>query len=140
MKFLGKVSSVGLLILLACGPSGDTVEYPEGDPAQGRQAFVRYQCFSCHNVEGKELPEAAPVKLGPVLGPRPWPYLLNAIVAPAHHVPDTFRAALTESKPRMGDAMRPFSEQVTVGEMIDIIAFLRSSSEPAATPPPEPED
>ena len=49
-------------------PAGWTLSWPPGDPGRGRAAFLRFECYSCHEVRGERLPTPnEPGKLGPEL-------------------------------------------------------------------------
>lgn len=37
-------------------PPGWTFTLPKGDPARGRAAFERFECFKCHEVQGEKFP------------------------------------------------------------------------------------
>jgi cbb3-type cytochrome oxidase cytochrome c subunit len=39
-------------------PAGWRLSMPKGDPVKGREVFVKYECYFCHEVRGaKTLPE-----------------------------------------------------------------------------------
>jgi len=131
------------LLLLASGCQSaprpiDALQLPHGDPQAGQEAFVELRCHSCHRVTGVDLPEpvARPpvdVELGGADAERIDAGLVTAIVNPSHGgVRDMGRRSVQSgSLSRMGD----FSEAMTVRQLIDVIAFLRSRSSlaPAAT-------
>jgi len=50
-------------------PPGWRFSIPEGDVAGGREAFVKMECFACHNIDGEKFPkkEKDPAKVGPDL-------------------------------------------------------------------------
>ncbi len=106
---------------------------PDGDPARGQEAFVQLKCYACHRVVGLELPEPVveppvPVDLG---GEIPKAYtsgeLMTSIINPSHkivpgHEPESVRRG-------NGSRMADLSEAMTVQQMIDLVAFLRSRYE-----------
>jgi len=107
----------------------------EGDAAKGRKAFEEFRCHACHRVAGVDLP--APVAQPPVpvvLGSkeqraRTDAELLIAIVHPSHDIIPPGSAGETRSGglSRMGD----FSEDMTVRQLIDLVAFIQSRYGPA---------
>lgn len=125
------LAGAGLMIAL-CGcfrerTSGHGFHMPAGDAARGKAAFVALGCTGCHRVEGVELP--APERRGPVMialggevaRVRTYGELVTAIIHPAR---DT---ALLRSRipvAESGLAMRDFSSEMTVRELMDVVTFL----------------
>ena len=101
---------------------------PKGDAAAGKKAFMDLKCFTCHQVEnssGFNHPLAA--KPGPVLGKKQADYangwIANSIVSPSHTIAfDSSAAAEDAQLSPMGD----FTETMTVRQMIDLVAYIRS--------------
>ena len=132
-RLAGAALSVVAAGLAACAPgprSGAGLRLPDGDVERGRAVFVEMRCHSCHRVEGLDLPEPVadppvPIELG---GERHYPRtdgeLLTAIVNPSHRiVPSGRRESVTQGRlSRMGD----FGENMTVSELVDVVAFLQS--------------
>lgn len=107
---------------------------PQGDAARGREAFLKLKCQTCHAVEGeKDFTVPVAEKAGPVLGTRQARYspgwLADAIVSPSHTI-----AAGSGGKSESGNLSRmgDFKDAMTVGEMIDLIAYIRSLEDAAA--------
>ena len=50
-------------------PPGWRFEIPKGDVSDGREAFIKMECFSCHNIDGEKFPKGDkdPAKVGPDL-------------------------------------------------------------------------
>lgn len=103
---------------------------PTGDATAGRQVFVDYNCFACHAVAGDaEMP--SPVsshpgpELGPVLATRSQGNLVSSIVVPSHAIVDEERFA-EDGLSFMGD----FTEVMTVRQLVDLVAYVRSLAEP----------
>ena len=112
-------------------PSGWRFTLATGDPAAGEKAFEKMQCYSCHAVRGKRFgdPSQNPGGIGPDLatahGRLPAEYLAESIVSSSRVLAHgQFRAAYraADGRSRMGD----YSEIMTVRELIDLVAFLRS--------------
>ncbi len=101
---------------------------PEGNAEAGKKAFAHLKCSSCHWVRNEiDLKEPVAEKTGPMLGPRQAKYsrgwIANSIVSPSHTVVyDSDGYAEGSDLSRMGD----FTQVMTVREMIDIVAYIRS--------------
>ena len=109
--------------------------WPKGDQAKGRQAFAKFECYSCHEVKGEKFP--APTdksKAGPelsMMGPlHDALYFAEAIINPS--------AAIEPGKPYVGadgsSKMPPYNDAMLVQEVIDLVAFLQSLK-PGSTMP-----
>jgi hypothetical protein len=112
-------------------PPGWRFTVPAGDATAGKQAFEKMQCYSCHTVRGQRFgdPSQKPGGIGPDLtaahGRLPAEYLAESIVSSSRVLAHgQFRAAYraADGRSRMGD----YSEIMTVRELIDLVAFLRS--------------
>src|SRR5262249_7972884 len=113
-------------------PVGWRFTWPKGDAARGRDVFVKLECQSCHEVRGERFPAPTePDKVGPELsamGPLHEPeYFAEAIINPS--------AVIERGKgyeaPDGSSKMPSYNDSVTVQEVIDLVAYLRS-----LTPPP----
>jgi hypothetical protein len=112
-------------------PPGWRFTMPTGDATAGKQAFEKMQCYSCHTVRGQRFgdPSQKPGSIGPDLtaahAQLPAEYLAESIVSSSRVLSHgQFRAAYraADGRSRMGD----YSEIMTVRELIDLVAFLRS--------------
>jgi hypothetical protein len=112
-------------------PPGWRFTVPAGDATAGKQAFETMQCYSCHTVRSQRFgdPSQKPGGIGPDLtaahGRLPAEYLAESIVSSSRVLAHgQFRAAYraADGRSRMGD----YSEIMTVHELIDLVAFLRS--------------
>ena len=115
---------------------GATVVLPKGEPRSGRQAFLDLQCVVCHRAAGEPaFPPPVSVSQGPDLGAtlrlRPTSELAAAIVLPSHAISlktsDATKARLEGGLSPMGD----FSRIMTIRQLADLLAFLRSLDTPA---------
>ena len=108
-------------------PKGWKFTWPKGDPVKGRAAFVKLECHSCHEVTGETFPapsEAA--KVGPELaamGPlHEAAYFAEAIINPS--------AVVEKHKgyqaPDGSSKMPSYNDSVTVQEVVDLVAFLKT--------------
>ena len=100
-----------------------TVTPPPGDAARGRTVFVKLQCFTCHTVPGADVP--APSQPGPDLtevGRRHPGYLVESILNPNAMIVDG--PGYTDAR---GLSIMPeYRNELTVGELIDLVAYLKS--------------
>jgi cbb3-type cytochrome oxidase cytochrome c subunit len=116
-------------------PAGWRLHWPAGDSRKGRDAFVRFECYSCHEVQGEQFPALGPREmLGPELsrmGPlHEADYFVEAIVNPSAVIEPGrgYEAADSSSK------MPSYNDSMTVQELVDLVAYLRALRPPAAVP------
>jgi Cu/Ag efflux protein CusF len=102
---------------------------PKGDPTKGRAIFIKYECYSCHEVRGEEFPEPfeedAPElsQMGPA---HPIEFFAESIINPNAVVPKAYQRSDGTSP------MRDFTDQMTLRELIDVSAYIASLKPPAA--------
>ncbi len=129
-----RIATLFLLAVMTADPSRAAVErlsLPEGDPERGREAFVQFKCTVCHEVRGDNAMEKPVAGLpGPKLGVGQSRYkadfLADSIVFPSHAiVPGATKPGSSKGVSRMGD----FSDTMTVRELADIVAYLKSLDE-----------
>jgi hypothetical protein len=104
-----------------------SMAFPVGDPDRGRLAFVIYRCTSCHPVSGDAgLPEPVAVGVAPELGGQQAGLkaceLAESIVSPSQRVDPAVLARADGELSPMGD----LSETMTVRQLIDLVAYLKS--------------
>ena len=116
-------------------PEGWKFAWPAGDPAKGREVFVKLECFSCHEVRGETFAAPGdPDKVGPELSAmgslHPAEYFVEALISPNATIEKGkgYEAADGSSK------MPSFNDAMTVQELVDLVAFLRGLKPPAPTP------
>jgi len=116
------------------GPRAGTVTPPRGDAERGRTVFARLECASCHAIPDQSF--TPPTKPGPDLagiGARHPGELVESIMNPNAKILDG--PGYTDER---GLSIMPdYSERLTVGELSDLVEFLRSFGE-AAAPSTEP--
>lgn len=100
----------------------------DGDVARGKQAFVDLGCHVCHTVDRVELPEATEDVVVPIGGAvsehRTDGYLVTSIIHPSHRIAWPKRDEFTtDGESRMPDG----TSEMTVRQLIDLVAFLHSS-------------
>jgi hypothetical protein len=119
-------------LLSGCGGRHSPVGFrlPEdGDIERGRAAFVELQCHKCHTVVGTTLAVPHQVDLGPIpLGGevreiRTDGFLVTSIIHPGHiRARGPREVTLTpDGESRMPD----YTDEMTVRQLVDIVAFLQ---------------
>ena len=116
-------------------PPGWKFTWPKGDPAKGREAFVKLECHSCHEVRGEKFPTPKDQKnVGPELsqmGPLHEPeYFAEAIINPSA----TIEKGKGYEAPDGSSKMPSYNDSVTVQEVVDLVAYLQNLRPPAGTP------
>jgi mono/diheme cytochrome c family protein len=108
-------------------PRGWKFSVPDGNPAAGRDLFIKLECFQCHAIQGESLPQMTSSNAG--IGPdltgmgslHPAEYLAESILNPN---------AVVITGPGYTDAaglsiMPNYGETLTVAEWIDLVAYLK---------------
>lgn len=132
-----RLSLIVLLILIgACEPDpnvGRGFRLPEGNVEAGHQAFIEFGCPRCHSIAGVELPrdpENASLDLelgGEISNVKTYGELVTSIINPDHVLTLKFRHLLSERAKQEGDSPMPtFNKDMSVEQMIDLVAFLHA--------------
>lgn len=134
----GILALIVLAALTACGgrhsPAG--FRLPEtGDIARGQGAFEQLRCWSCHTVEGVEMPAPTVANAVPLGGAvrelRTDGYLVTSIIHPSHKLANQpVEQIAVDGESKMPD----YSESMTVRQLVDLVSFLQSKYRYA--PPP----
>ncbi|WDE01309.1 c-type cytochrome [Thalassomonas actiniarum] len=132
MKTLLSLLLISLAVLTACdlGPGAPRgFSLPEGNIEAGKTAFLKYQCLSCHQLEGisqqgiTNNPELN-VKLG---GKSPqvktYAELVTAVINPSHKFAKSYPLSAIQHEGK--SKMKVFNEVMTVQELIDLVWFLQ---------------
>jgi len=118
-------------------PPGWKFTLPQGNAAAGRKVFVELGCHSCHEVKGEQFPAGEKRDAGPELtgmgAAHPAEFLAEAIVNPNAVIIDEpgFTGPDGRSK------MPTFNDDMTVAQLIDLVAYLKSLT--GGHPPQTPE-
>ena len=127
------VFAAPFLFLAACdqGPkSGKGFRLPDGDPEKGRQVYIEKQCSSCHLIEGMEaMREGVDVELEvPIGGMKTkidtYGQLVTSVINPSHRIARAYRSE--EYSADGVSMMRNYNDELTVSELIDLVAFLQA--------------
>jgi len=136
--FFGGVLAVVAVAWAGCGQEqreqSRGFHLPGGDPEVGKANFVSFNCHRCHDVEGVDLPEQegevfAKVTLGgEIYRVRSYGDLVTSVISPDHKLADQYRESLPKgTKPEDATSPMPvFNRELTVQELIDLVAFLHS--------------
>ena len=132
----GIFAVAALFILSACFGEPAPVKgfiLPEGDVAQGQQVFLDFNCHGCHTIAEVDLPESEfepPFILeigGKVYRVKNYGELLTAVVNPDHIISRKYIALLEQADRDVVLSPMPYyGEEMTVAELIDLIAFLHA--------------
>lgn len=109
-------------------PPGWRLQLPQGEPARGRQVFIAMECYACHPVQGEAFSQGSR-KPGPALtgmgAHHPDDYFLESILNP--------NAVIVEGTGYTGpdgrSIMPDYRDLLTVGQLIDLVAYLKSLRE-----------
>jgi sulfur-oxidizing protein SoxX len=132
----GIIVIAALFILSACSGENTPVKgfvLPEGDVVQGQQVFLDFNCHGCHTIPEVDLPESEfepPFILeigGEVYRVKHYGELLTAVVNPDHFISRKYIALLEQADRDVVLSPMPYyGEEMTVAELIDLIAFLHA--------------
>jgi len=114
-------------------PPGWSLTPPSGDTARGRVAFEQLGCHTCHAVRGEAFPP--PTGPGPELTGmgthHPVAYFVESIVNPSAVVVDGPGFVDAEGRSTM-----PSYPDMTVAQLTDLVAYLRSLQSGDGSPAP----
>jgi L-cysteine S-thiosulfotransferase len=122
-----------LIVLLGCTPdakSGTGFTLPSGNAERGQETFVQLKCHACHTVQGIDfvaLP-ASEEKMVALGGKKPYVVtygsLVTSIINPSHRFAAGYPEA--EIKAEGESKMRIYNDEMTITQLIDLVAFLQS--------------
>lgn len=117
-------------------PKGWQFAIPAGDHHAGRQVFIDFECFKCHEVLGEDFPapKAERGDVGPALSGmgsmHPGEYFAETIIDPNASVAWRVTHHKTEEKGYLGadgtSKMPSYNETMTVQQLIDLVAYMKS--------------
>ncbi len=123
------------MLIAGCGgqKSGRGFTLPDGQSDRGKTAFVELKCYSCHQVQGVELPAAEEgqqkmITLGGSV-PRIQTYgeLVTSIINPSHKLAAGYaKEEVTEEADPTKSRMVNNNDVMTVSQLIDLVSFLQS--------------
>jgi mono/diheme cytochrome c family protein len=103
-----------------------------GDAAAGRHTFVSLQCNTCHTIAGKNTssintPDAGP-RLGSMQARQSADDIAMSIVNPSHGISRKAGPWRENSVSRMRD----YGNEMTVRQLLDVVAYIRSLNDSGA--------
>ena len=116
-------------------PAGWRFKLPEGDARAGEAVFRKLECSSCHRVAGHSFaPAGAEAKqIGPLLtaahAALPPEYIAHRLISYDRFLAEGLYKA-TWSRSDGSSRMGNFNEAMSVRDLTDLVAFIRSIEEP----------
>ncbi len=117
-------------------PKGWRFTIPPGDPQAGRQAFVDFECFKCHEVLGEDFPapKAEQGDVGSALSAmgamHPAEYFAELMIDPNASAAWRVTHHKAEKKGYLGpdgkSKMPSYNDSMTIQQLIDIVAYMKS--------------
>ncbi len=87
--------------------------------------FAKLECYKCHEVKGETFPSTADKEnVGPEL----------SAMAPLHDVEYFAESIVNPRKAVEKGKMPSFNDSMTVQELVDLVAYLKSLKPPRAAP------
>ena len=143
------ITTIAVLILAACSkeqkspassqemsrthgtPPNWRFSMPKGDAAQGKDVFVKLECYKCHEVMGDTFPQVADrdkgvgPELSQMAGMHPAEYLVESIINP-----NAVLDPESKDKGYLGEdgksKMPSYNDILTVQQLADLAAYLSS--------------
>ena len=105
---------------------------PQGDIENGKKVFMKYRCVDCHSIsdidvaEGHQYVTVRPIPIGGS-SPRIKTYgeLVTSVINPSHKISGRQPASVTSKEGK--SVMRNVNDELTVTELIDLVAYLQSN-------------
>lgn len=117
-------------------PKGWRFAMPAGDHHAGRQVFIDFECFKCHEVRGEDFPapKAEQGDVGSVLSGmgamHSAEYFAEVMIDPNASVAWRIRHHKAEKKGYLGpdgtSKMPSYNETMTIQQLIDVVAYMKS--------------
>ena len=117
-------------------PKGWRFAMPAGNHHAGRQVFIDFECFKCHEVRGEDFPapKADQGDVGSVLsgmGAMHSPeYFAEVMIDPNASVAWRIKHHKSEAKGYLGpdgkSKMPSYNDSMTIQQLIDVVAYMKS--------------
>jgi hypothetical protein len=124
--------SLIVLAILSCdtGPNSPRgFSLPQGDVTEGKTVFLKYECLSCHVLEGMVQPDidntdGIAVRIGrKTTKVKTYAELVTAIINPSHKFSKRYALMINQRKGK--SLMKNFNDVMTVKELVDLVVFLQ---------------
>jgi hypothetical protein len=121
-----------ILTIVSCEKGPDSprgFSLPQGDVAKGKTVLLKYECLSCHVLEGVQQPDIKnTVNLSIRIGGKTtkvktYAELVTAIINPSHDFSKGYALKLIQKDGK--SLMKNFNDVMTVAELIDLVVFLQ---------------
>ncbi len=133
MRIVHWLAVTTALGLMACnqGPASPRgFSLPLGDEQAGEMAFKKYQCLSCHTLEGfddKDVESQLERKVrlgGDVTKIKTYGELVTSVINPSHKIAPAYKRS--EYMDEEGHSkMQNYNDVMTVTDMVNIVTFLQ---------------
>ncbi len=106
---------------------------PQGSVQQGELVFLKYQCLSCHQMNGIaqddiiDNPKFAITLGGKKARVKTYAELLTSVINPSHKFARGYR--LDQIQSDGVSKMKVYNDVMTVAELIDLVSFLQPKYE-----------
>lgn len=117
-------------------PKGWRFTISAGDHHAGRQVFVDFECYKCHEVAGEDFPapQVEQGNVGPALSGmgamHPAEYFLETMIDPNASAAWRIKHHKDEDKGYLGadgtSKMPSYNDTMTTQQLIDLVAYLKS--------------
>lgn len=129
--------SLPLLALLLSGcASINHFALPEGDPEDGRQAFISLGCVACHSAHDAEhrpdMGTGIHFSLGSMTRDVSYVELVTSIINPSHRI--AFPEGADTIDKKQVSKMPVFNDVMTVRQLADIVRYLSPQYEMLVVP------
>ena len=123
---------IASITLISCNKGADSprgFSLPKGDAEAGKAVFVKYQCLSCHTVEGVEQEGIRKhAEISVVLGGKTrqtvtYAELVTSVINPSHKLASRYLVADVSTEGT--SKMTVFNDVMTVTELVNLVAFLQ---------------
>ena len=123
-------------ILASCDLGPDSprgFSLPEGDVEAGKAVLLKYQCLSCHTLEGVEQEDVVKsseisVKLGgKSTVVKTYAELVTSVINPSHKIATRYPVTMVQEKGV--SKMKVYNDVMTVTELVDLVQFLQTKYE-----------
>lgn len=132
--FISLAALIATLISCDSANSPRGFSLPEGNAEQGIAVVHKYQCLSCHQIEGLQpLPSLMnnpdlSVRLGgPSNRVKTYADLLTSVINPSHKLAKGY--PLVSIQEAGVSKMQNYNDVMTVAELIDLVTYLQSNYE-----------
>lgn len=133
MKYVLLILSISASItLFSCSKGADSPKgfsLPKGDEKAGKVVFMKYQCLSCHTIEGIDQDGIhKDTEISVTLGGKTrhtitYAELVTSVINPSHKLASRY---LVDDVSTEGTSkMTVFNDVMTVTELINVVAFLQ---------------